>query len=101
MLGRVKCGPAEGPDGVSCFLQHLRLPNGDHLVQRQGQRVPRRELRRGGCVRGLTLHPPGLDQHAQKGTVEPLLSKSQSEVQTLNLKHDGFYHLPPEGRRSG
>lgn len=56
-----------------CFLffvtpQHICVSDRNHRIQRQGQRVPRCQLRGGRSVCGLSLHPPGMDQHATKGT---------------------------------
>lgn len=47
--------------------QHLCVSNRDHLIQWQGQWVPWCQLWGRWCVCGLSLHPPGLDQHPTQG----------------------------------
>lgn len=62
------------------ILQHLRVPNRDHLIQWQGQRVPRRELRGGGRVCGLSFHPPRVDQHSTQGSPHVVIIQCKTTV---------------------
>lgn len=58
---------------VFVMLQHLCVSNRDHLIQRQSEWVPWRQLWGGGCVCGLSLHPSGMDQHSTQGPLPHLI----------------------------
>lgn len=51
------------------LLQHLCVSHRDNRVQWQGQWIPWCQLWGGGCVCGLSLHTPGMDQHTSEGRV--------------------------------
>lgn len=53
------------------LLQHLCVSHRDNRVQWQGQWIPWCQLWGVGCVCGLSVHTPGVDQHTTEGIVPP------------------------------